>query len=255
MTLFLLILSFVAVSVGLVWYLLSRDHGEKEPIGMLWLAVFLGAGAAFAASPLEKWVINGNDMLPGAPVIGLVIAALTIGIIEEALKFGPLAFIIYDKRYFNEHTDGIIYFALAGLGFGLPENIMYTMQYGEKTGLLRMFLTPIFHAGLTAIVGYFLIKRKLAGQSPWGVLPVLVAAMLTHALYNFGLMSGIGLMTGLSVLITLLITATMFALYVRATELDQELGLSAVGHNDFCRSCGHPNPKRHLYCTKCGKNA
>ncbi|MFO0781831.1 MAG: PrsW family glutamic-type intramembrane protease [Candidatus Saccharimonadales bacterium] len=255
MLLFALILSFVAVSVGLVWFLLAHDHGEKEPIGMLWMAVFLGALGGFAAMLLERWIIDAKDLLPGVSIATLATAALCIGVIEEACKFGPLALVIYHKRYFNEHTDGIIYFALAGLGFGLPENVLYTMQYGPKTGVLRMFLTPLFHAGLTAIVGYFLVKRKLAGKSPWGILPVLGAAMAVHGLYDFGLISGIPFMAGVSVLITLLITATMFALYVRATELDQEMGLSAVGHNAYCRSCGHPNPKHHLYCTKCGKNA
>ncbi len=255
MLLFVLILSFIAISVGLIWFLLSRDHGEKEPIGMLWVAVFLGALGGVAALFLEGWMIDGKDLLPGSSIMALAIASLTIGVVEEACKFGPLALIIYNKRYFNEHTDGIIYFALAGLGFGLPENILYTMQYGTKTGFLRIFLTPLFHAGLTAIVGYFLVKRKLDGKSPWGIIPVLIGAMAVHGLYDFGLLSGMPFMTGVSVMITLLITATMFALYVRATELDQEAGLSSVGHNAFCRSCGNPNPKHHLYCTKCGKNA
>lgn len=255
MLLFVLILSFVAISLGLVWFLLSQDHGEKEPIGMLWVAVFLGALGGVAAMFLERWVLDAKALLPGSSVAALAAASLTIGIIEEVCKFGPLAFVIYRKRYFNEHTDGIIYFALAGLGFGLPENILYTIQFGTKTGVLRIFLTPLFHAGLTAIVGYFLVKRKLEGKSPWGVIPVLLVAMVVHGLYNFGLLSGLSFMAGVSVLVTLLITATMFALYVRATELDQEAGLSAVGHNSFCRSCGHPNPKHHLYCTKCGKNA
>jgi predicted amidophosphoribosyltransferase len=42
---------------------------------------------------------------------------------------------------------------------------------------------------------------------------------------------------------------------MRATDLDQESGLSAVGHNTFCRSCGQPNPKHNLYCTRCGQYA
>ena len=255
MLLFALILSFIAISVGLVWFLLSRDHGEKEPIGMLWVAVLLGALGGVAAMFLEDWILDPKDLLPGVSITSLAIASLTIGVIEEACKFGPLALVIYNKRYFNEHTDGIIYFALAGLGFGLPENILYTMQYGTKTGFLRIFMTPLFHASLTAIVGYFLVKRKLDGKSPWGILPVLAGAMIVHGLYDFGLLSGIPLMAGVSVFITFVLTAVMFALYVRATELDQERGLSSVGHNAFCRSCGHPNPKHHLYCTKCGKNA
>jgi len=255
MLLFLLLLFFVAVAVGLAWYLISHDHGEKEPVGMLWAAVFFGVIGGFIAANLEGWAIDAKDLLPGGSITSLLIAMLMVGIIEEACKFVPLALVLYNKRYFNEHTDGIIYFALAGLGFGLPENIMYTMQYGAKTGLTRIVLTPLFHAALTAIVGYFLVKRKLDGNSVWGIIPVLLAAMAVHGLYDFGLTVGSGVLAAISVLITLSLTVIMFALYVRATELDQDMGLSQVGHNSFCRSCGHPNPKHHLYCTKCGKNA
>jgi RsiW-degrading membrane proteinase PrsW (M82 family) len=253
--LFILLLFFVGVGAGLAWFLTAHDHGEKEPVGMLWGAVLLGLLGGILASYLEGWLIDAKDILPGSTTSALLIAMLTVGIIEEACKFVPLALIIYNKRYFNEHTDGIIYFALAGLGFGLPENVMYTIQYGTQTGLMRVVLTPLFHAALTGIIGYFLVKRKLDNKSAWGIIPVLLAAMGLHGLYDFGLTSGSSLLSALSVLITLGLSVAMFALYVQATELDQDRGLSAVGHNSFCRSCGHPNPKHHLYCTKCGKNA
>ena len=255
MLLFFLILLFIIAAAGLAWFFISHDHGEKEPIGMLWLAVFLGLLGGVIAATLEGWVIDAEDMLPGGSQAALLIAMLMVGVIEEACKFLPLSAILWKKRYFNEHTDGIIYFALAGLGFGLPENILYTAQFGVKTGLMRMILTPVFHAATTGIVGYFLVKRKLDGKSYLGILPILALAMIIHGIYNFGLSSGIQVYAGASVLITLVLTVTLFTLYVRATELDQDMGLTAVGHNAYCRSCGAANPKKHLYCTQCGKNA
>lgn len=255
MLLFFILLLFISAAVGLAWFFISHDHGEKEPIGMLWLAVFLGALGAVMAATIGGWVINAEDLLPGGSHAALLIAMLLIGVIEEACKFVPLSAILWKKRYFNEHTDGIIYFSLAGLGFGLPENILYTAQFGVKTGLIRMILTPIFHAATTGIVGYYLVKRKLDGKSYIGIWPILLAAMIIHGLYNFGLTSGIQLYAGLSVLITLVLSVALFTLYVRATELDQDMGLTTVGHNSFCRSCGAANPKKHLHCTQCGKNA
>ncbi len=255
MLLFILLLFFVGVAGGLAWFLITHDHGQKEPVGMLWAAVILGVIGGFIAGNIEGMLIDSKDLLPGGSTDALLVATLTVGIIEEACKFIPLAVIIYHKRYFNEHTDGIIYFALVGLGFGLPENILYTVQYGAKTGLTRVILTPLFHAAITGIVGFYFIKRKLAGKSWYGIVPVLIAAMVLHGLYDFGLSSGSGVYAALSVLITLVMSAALFVFYVRATELDQDRGLSVVGHNAFCRSCGHPNPKHHLYCTQCGKNA
>jgi len=255
MLLFLLLLFFVGVAGGLAWFLIAHDHGEKEPVGMLWLAVILGVAGGIAAAYLESWLIDSQALLPSSGTMTLLTATLIVGAIEEACKFIPLAVIIYHKRYFNEHTDGIIYFALAGLGFGLPENILYTVQYGAKTGLTRIVLTPLFHAAITGIVGFFLIKRKLDGKSWFGVIPILIIAMALHGLYDFGLSTNSAIFAALSVLITLALSAALFTFYVRATELDQDRGLSTVGHNAFCRSCGAANPKHHLYCTTCGKSA
>lgn len=255
MLLFILILFFAGLAAGLAWFLLANDHGQKEPVGMLWVALFLGVLGGLAASYLESWMVDSKNILPGSAPSAMLIAMMTIGMVEEACKFIPLALVIYNKKYFNEHTDGIIYFALAGLGFGLPENILYTIQYGTQTGLARMVLTPLFHAAITAIIGYFLISAKLNHKSVATVIPVLLAAMGLHGLYDFGLSSGSTLLIALSVLTTFILSALLFVLYVRATEKDQDMGLTAVGHNSYCRSCGHPNPKHHLYCTQCGNNA
>lgn len=255
MQLFAILLVFVIASVGLVWFLLARDRGEREPISALWIALGLGFVGAIGAIQLEGRLINDDDLLPGASLGTMFMATLLVGLIEEFCKFVPLALFIAKKRYFNEHTDGIIYFALAGLGFGLPENVLYTVQYGTETGMARLFLTPLFHAAITGVVGYFFVRRKMSGRSLWAVTIPLLGASFVHALYNFGLMSGVAIFVVLSLVIALSLTAALFALYVRASELDQDRGLSAVGHNSFCRSCGSANTHHHLYCTHCGHHA
>lgn len=255
MLLFVLLLVFIGVAIGLAWFLIAHDHGAKEPIAALWLAVGLGLLGAIAAGFLEGRLIPAANILPGAPYGTLLVATLSVGVIEETCKFLPLALVLYKRSYFNEHTDGVIYFALAGLGFGLPENILYTMQFGAKTGSARLLLTPFFHAATTGLVGYFLIKRKLARRSPLGVLLPLTGLMVLHGLYDFGLSSGSLLFVSVSLLITMGVSGGLFVAFLRGQEKDQDLGLSVVGHNSFCRSCGYPNPKHHLYCAHCGKNA
>jgi hypothetical protein len=59
----------------------------------------------------------------------------------------------------------------------------------------------------------------------------------------------------MSLLITLGLSIGLFMVFLLATELDQDTGLSVVGHNSFCRSCGFANPHHYLYCVRCGKNA
>jgi RsiW-degrading membrane proteinase PrsW (M82 family) len=255
MLLFILLLIFIGVAVGLAWFLIGHDHGQKEPIAALWLALGFGLLGAVAASFLEGWFIPANDILPGTPYGTLLISSLGIGVIEEGCKFLPLALVLYKKPYFNEHTDGVVYFALAGLGFGLPENILYTLQFGTKTGAARLLMTPLFHAATTGLLGYCLIKRKLARRSPFGVWLPLAGVMVLHGLYDFGLSSGSLLYSLGSLMITLGIAGGLFVAFLHAQERDQDLGLSVVGHNSFCRSCGFANPRHHLYCAHCGKNA
>jgi RsiW-degrading membrane proteinase PrsW (M82 family) len=254
MALFAIIITFLALAGGFAWYLVKRDQGEHEPIGALWMAFGLGCLGLLVAAGLELLVLPDVT----APQTGLVTlgwAALAIGIIEESCKLLPVLIFLYHKRYFNEHTDGVIYFALAGLGFGLPENIMYTFQFGAKTGVARLLMTPLFHAATTGLIGYAIARHKLDRTAMLQVYGALACVIGVHALYDFGLFSRIPIFVLLSVMIALALGAGLFLLYLHARSLDQQQGLSAVGHNSFCRSCGHANPKHNLYCSHCGKRA
>ena len=253
--LFAVLVAFLILSAGLAWFLIKQDQGEKEPVGALWMAFGLGALGGVIAAVLENLLISNESLSLGADVKSVFLATLAVGVIEEGCKFLPLALVIFNKRYFNEHTDGVIYFALAGLGFGLPENIMYATMFGAHVGMERLLLTPFFHAAITGMVGFYVIKLKLAHKSPLGIIPVLIAAMLIHGLYDFGLLIGAVGFAIMSLLITVSLSASLFVLFFKAKELDQNMGLSVVGHNAFCRSCGCPNPQHNLYCIKCGKNA
>jgi protease PrsW len=255
MILFLILLAFISIAVGLAWYFISHDRGEKEPVSTLWIAFGFGFAGGVAAAIIENFFVSTNDLSPSSSLSTIFVAAMTIGVIEEACKFLPLAIYIYPKRYFNEYTDGIIYFALAGLGFGLPENILYSIQFGAATGFSRIFLTPFFHAATTGLVGYFLIRAKMGHHSRLQVGLVLVGAMILHGLYDFGLASGVPIFMMISIALTITASALLFYFYLRATILDQQLGVSAVGHNNFCRACGQANPDHHLYCTRCGRRA
>ena len=254
MTIFILFLIFIGIAGGLAWFLVFHDHGEKEPIGALWMALGLGLLGAIPTLFLERAFVHIHPgITPDLVTLGKT--SILIGVIEESCKFLPLAFLIYKRRFFNEHTDGVVYFALAGLGFGLPENIFYTAQFGTGAGVARIFLTPFFHAATTAIIGYFLVKQKIAGKNALMVAFPLIFMMVVHGLYDFGLMSGRSALSLMSVGITFTLSGTLFILFMKANERDQDLGLSIVGTNLFCRTCGKANPKRHLYCTHCGKNA
>jgi protease PrsW len=252
----IIVIAFIVIAGALTWFLLSHDRGEKEPISALWIAAGFGFLGAVMAGAIENFVIPIHLIDGSGQALGLVlVATLGVGCIEEACKFLPLAFFIYRKPYFNEHTDGIIYFVIAGLAFGVPENILYSLQFGAGVGLARIILTPLFHAATTSMVGYFLAKSKVEHQSLVKPALALVGAMLLHGFYDFGLSSKNGLLVVMSLMITIGMSAVLFLLFMRANERDRAQGLSAVGHNSFCRTCGYPNPDHKLYCTRCGQHA
>lgn len=254
MALFAVIISFLLLAGWFALYLVRRDRGEREPVGALWTAFGLGAVGLVAAGALE-YLLLPDIFNKQASLSTILVVSVAIGVIEELCKCLPLIFYLRKKRYFNEHTDGVIYFALAGLGFGLPENILYTLEFGAGTGVVRMVMTPLFHAATTALVGYALIRGKLGGGTGKRLASMLAAVIGLHAAYDFGLFSGIPLLTLVSVMITLSLGAGLFLLYIRARSLDQARGLSAVGTNTYCRSCGKHNPEHKLYCSHCGKRA
>src|SRR5665213_669986 len=100
MLLFALLLIFIGFAVGLAWFLIGHDRGEKEPIIMLWLALGFGLVGAIAASLIENWLIQSKNLLPGTAYSSLLPSTLAVGAIEEAFKFLPLALVIYKKPYF-----------------------------------------------------------------------------------------------------------------------------------------------------------
>ena len=260
MSLFIIILLYIILAGVLAWYFIAHDRGSKEPVGALWLAAGLGVLAALAAGFVEVSLLPKNLLAyPGSGTpYEILLLAMGIGVIEESLKFIPIALYLFRKSFFNEHTDGLIYFAIAGLGFGVPENILYAISFGAKAGWARVILTPIFHATTTAIVGYFLIRAKLGHRQPIALAgTALLAAAFLHGLYDFGLMVNgqIPVFTLLSLLITAGLTISIFILYKKATAQDQALGISSQGRNSFCRHCGTANPSHNLYCSKCGKYA
>lgn len=245
-------LIFLILFVLLVWFLVSHDRGPKEPIGALWVAFAFGIIAMFIALTLEHFVSSFTETFPMIFQINLADFVLA-GAIEEFSKFIPLALWIYRKNFFNEHNDGIIYFAICGLTFGLFENIAYTFANGSGTGFMRLLLVPIFHGASSSIVGYYLAKKKVENRSVLITIFVLLSISILHALYNFGLSSGITVLFVLSLMIALLLATGLFLYFMFANSEDKKMGISAAGEAKFCQYCGFRNLHHSLYCEHCGE--
>lgn len=214
--------------------IVRKDRGSKESLGPLLTAFGFGILAVLVAGELNyiltpQSVALGieNKSFAGISLYTLAGSSLAVAVIEESLKSLPLAFFLYKKNYFNEITDGVIYFGLAGLAFGMIETLGYTLKFGQEAGLYRLVLIPYFHASVCAIFGIFLARKKYFSKSWLYPFAGLIIAIIAHALYNFGLMSGIALLILGSFGLTLFINIALFKNFKKA-QREEEAHLSSL---------------------------
>jgi len=256
----LALIGFAVVVYLFIYFIIKRDRGHKEPPGALWAAFGFGILSIVLAMIFNGIFIpeevGGTDELANAvyPTGSLLFYGLSIGLIEETAKAIPLALFLYKKRYFDELTDGIIYFGIVGITFGIVEDLLYSLQYGGGVGIFRILISPYLHVGFTILFGTCLIYKKYFNKSWLIPLAGLLLAIVFHGLYDFFLFTQNPIAIVGSLVITVGLNVAVFVLFRKMQKIDEKHGKSATGINKFCRSCGRPNPKRFLYCPFCGKH-
>lgn len=250
-TTLLVLLFFIFLSSFLVWFLVSHDKGPKESLSSLWIASGFGVLAIIFSVIVQ--ILTVKDTLSGSYTFNnIFFAMLIVAFSEEVFKFLPLSLYIKGKQYFNEHTDGIIYFAIAGLTFGLIENLLYSISGGASVGVARLLLVPFFHASSTALVGYYFAKKRIYNKSWTQTLGVLGLMIIIHAFYNSGLMSKNPYLILVSIMLTMLLTICLFLFFQFSKELDKREGIQKSENNKYCPKCGNLNINETYFCEKCG---
>jgi RsiW-degrading membrane proteinase PrsW (M82 family) len=179
---------------GYFWY---GDPTRREPLEPLAVTFILSIlFATFAA--LVNSVFSPAFSLMGA--VGLpLFFFLVVAPIEETVKWAAVRVYAYKTETFDAVIDGVVYGAVAGLGFAAIENLIYIVniyvqtadagaaaQLGSVTNLatLRAFVGP-GHVIYSAFAGYYL---GLAKFNPDNRGPIVVKGLLLavfiHGLYN-----------------------------------------------------------------------
>ncbi len=197
MQLVLLLLSLIFAVVplvcflGVVWWL---DRYDREPLWLVGLTFGWGATGAIVGALIFSGIFNLPFEIFLSPEAADGIGASFIAPLVEEPSKAIFLLIIYFSRHFDNTTDGFVYGAAAGLGFGMTENFMYFSSVAETgdlfawggTVVIRTLYSAMMHACASSVVGAALGFVKFRSIGYKLVIPVLGlgVAMAIHALWN-----------------------------------------------------------------------
>ena len=182
----LIIYALAPVAV-VILYIYLKDKYEKEPKRLLIISFLLGAIVSIIITTVLYGVFEFAVPLTNSLSVlqQFVQAFFVVGFSEELSKYLVVLLFAQRNKAFNEPFDGIVYAVMVSMGFAATENIMYVMNSGVTTALLRAFTAIPAHATFGILMGYFMGKAKFSENRIILNLTGLALAILFHGAYDF----------------------------------------------------------------------
>ena len=143
-----LLLMAIAPIMVIIVYIYFQDKYEKEPIGLLLTSFLFGAIVSIIIVTI-LYLFTGR-FIPITNEFNIwqqfIQAFIVVALAEEFSKYIIVKYFNQPKKAFNEPYDGIIYAVMVSMGFACTENIMYVMEGGYGTAILRAFTAVPAHA-------------------------------------------------------------------------------------------------------------
>lgn len=182
-----LLLCAVAPVLTIIIYIYIQDKYEKEPVGLLIASFFLG-GIVSVLIVTGLYIFTGN-FIPITDEYSIwqqfINAFIVVALSEEFSKYVIVKYFAQPKKAFNEPYDGIIYAVMVSMGFACTENILYVLQGGFETAVLRAFTAVPAHATFGILMGYYMGKAKFSNNRFKLNMAGLFLAVLFHGAYDF----------------------------------------------------------------------
>lgn len=195
----LIIFSALAAIIPMSIYLIliwKFDRYDREPFKLVLTNYLWGALGAIVLALIGSLFLTTlaslfiRDSLQLSRFGAIVVAPL----VEEITK-GLFLLITITNRKFDNITDGIVYGGAIGLGFGMTENFLYFVTYGESIAnlfmlvIIRSLFSAVMHCVSTATLGAFLglAKFKTSPKKIFYGFAGLFIAMMIHSIWNFSL--------------------------------------------------------------------
>jgi len=170
-------------AIGLYIYL--KDKHEREPLGLLMRSFFFGLLSVFVTILISRGIGAYITIDEASVSEQAVHAFLIVALVEEFSKFIFVRGILYNNSNFNEPFDGIVYSVMVSMGFATFENILYVVEGGVGTALMRMFTAVPAHATFAILMGFYLGKAKFEHRKSYYALYALGVATLFHGAYDY----------------------------------------------------------------------
>jgi RsiW-degrading membrane proteinase PrsW (M82 family) len=178
----------LAPSIAIICFIIAKDKYNKEPFMNLFLSFLLGILSTIPAIIIQL-ALKGrleNYFESSSVVYYAFFAFGAVGFSEEFSKFFMLRYYAYRQPAFDEPLDGIIYGVMVSMGFASIENIMYVMQYGYSTAIVRMFLSVPAHACFGVMMGYYVGLAKFDPSRSSSLMRTgLLLAIFFHGSFDF----------------------------------------------------------------------
>lgn len=195
MLLFLILISVLPVYI--LGNKIYKNDYEKEPRKLL-IKLFLYG----ILSVIMTLVLSGilelifpffsieNDS--NLNILSLIIYVFVgVALIEELSKWILVYNSTYNHMEFNHAYDAIVYATFVSLGFACIENILYVMDGGIQTALVRSISAVPGHVSFGIFMGYFIALAKIADSnnnvsiSKKNKILSLVVPIVLHGVYDY----------------------------------------------------------------------
>jgi RsiW-degrading membrane proteinase PrsW (M82 family) len=179
----------VIPALFLIRYFYKQDSLKKEPKGLIVKVFLLGIVSTIPVIIIEIILGEFNKMLQSQSIHFFVFKAFIVAAFsEEFLKFLVVWIYPYRKTDFDEVMDGIVYAVVAGLGFACLENVIYVINGGILTAIVRAFTAVPLHALAAGVMGYYIGEAKFATKKKTRIrffIRGIMLAIFIHGLYDF----------------------------------------------------------------------
>lgn len=240
------------------------------PVILIGIYVYKKDKIKESSNLLAKLFVGGISSCFPAAIVGLILGSffpevgnmnfiqlfiyvfVVVAFVEEVCKWIFLYNIAYKNPEYDSSYDMLVYACFAALGFACFENILYVLESGFMTALLRAFTAVPGHVCDGILMGSYLTLAKhndLLGNQKlakkYKRLSIVVPAVV-HGIYDFCLFAES--LTFLLIFIVFVIT--MYVVCIKKIKYFSNNNKKFFHKNNYCTKCG--TPANSNYCVVCG---